>query len=672
MIGSIPAGELMSQPRIAYQPALDGLRALAVAAVIAYHFGYGWAQGGFLGVDAFFVLSGFLITSLLLAERSDSGTVSLGDFWARRARRLLPALFVMLTVVCLYSASQVPSIQLDALRGDAFAAIFYVSNWHAIVVRHSYFDLFTNPLPLNHLWSLAIEEQFYLVWPIIVLVLLRLRDGARRPLWIVTIVGILASQVAMSLVYSEADPSRAYYGTEARAHTILIGCLLALILRAAPDLPARAGKTLQAIGVVAFAIVVATFTLGRPTATYFNGGSLAFAVLVACIIAAVIAPESPLRRALAVPPVRYVGRISYGLYLWHWPVIVFVNDSLIGLGSNALNVARLAVTVAITAASFHFIEQPILRGRVRATRVRALLPIGVSVVVVAALVGTAGATSPASTLGRITGGVGYCGSAPAAEVRRAQRELRHLGGIATPLAPSPPIRLAVLGDSRACSLLTGLEVGARPLHATVANGAVLGCGIVAGAISRRYAMVPRPWARGCPSRVNHLVDRVMARDDPNVIVWFSGWEVADLEVGNHDVAFGSPEHRRVILERMETLYERTRAGDRKLVILTVPEDAPSTLLAAPTRAFGHHFVELNQINRDFAARHPGDVAVVDLARFVCPTVQPCPRRQDGIQPRPFDGIHFSAEGSAWAAEWVWRQLLAISPQPTSGASSPHQ
>ena len=650
----------MSQPRITYQPALDGVRALAIAAVIAYHFGYPWAQGGYLGVDAFFVLSGFLITSLLLGERSDTGHISLGAFWARRARRLLPALFVMLTVVCLYSASAVPSIQLDALRGDAFAAIFYVSNWHAIVVRHSYFELFTNPLPLNHLWSLAIEEQFYLVWPIIVLALLRLRDGARRPLWIFTIVGIVASQVAMSLVYSEADPSRAYYGTEARAHTILIGCLLALILRAAPDLPARAGKTLQAIGVVAFAIVVATFNLGRPSATYFNGGSLAFAVLIACVIAAVIAPTGLLRRAFSLSPVRYVGRISYGLYLWHWPVIVFMTESRVGLGSNALNVARLVATLAITVASFHFIEQPILHGRVSTTRARALLPIGVSVVVVAALVGTAGATSPASTLGRITGAMGPCGPAPAAESRRATRELRHLGGIATPSAPSTPRRLAVFGDSRACSLLTGLEVGARSLHATVANGTVLGCGIVAGTISRRYGMMPRPWALRCPSRVDRLVDQVVRRDHPDVIVWFSGWEVADLDVGNHDVAFGSPEHRRVILDRMEALYERTRAPGRKLVILTLPEDAPSTLLA-PTRAFGRHTEELNQINREFASRHPEDVALVDLARYVCPKIQPCPRRRDGIQPRPFDGIHFSPEGSAWAAHWVWPQLLAIWP-----------
>ena len=190
----------MSQPRIAYQPALDGLRALAVAGVIAYHLGYPSARGGFLGVDAFFVLSGFLISSLLLAERSDTGHVSLRGFWTRRARRLLPALFVMLTAVCLYAAVAVPDIQLGTLRGDAFAAIFYVSNWHAISAGQSYFSLFAAPLPLTHLWSLAIEEQFYLAWPLIVLGLLGLSAGTRRGLWIGTIAGIIESQVAMTLL----------------------------------------------------------------------------------------------------------------------------------------------------------------------------------------------------------------------------------------------------------------------------------------------------------------------------------------------------------------------------------------------------------------------------------------------------------------------------------------
>ena len=652
----------MSQPRIVYQPALDGLRALAVGAVIAYHLGYPWAQGGFLGVDAFFVLSGFLITSLLLAERSDTGRVSLKAFWSRRARRLLPALFIMLTAVCIYAAYTIPPLQLGTLRGDAFASLFYFANWHFIAADQSYFAQFFAPLPLTHLWSLAIEEQFYLLWPVIVLGLFRIGRGTRRALWIGTILGIIGSQIAMSVLYTDTNPSRAYYGTESRVHTILIGCLLALILRARPHLPARAGKLLQASGVITLVIVIVTFNRGRASAFYFNGGSLAYAIAIALVIAAAIAPTGILRRVFAVPVARYVGRISYGLYLWHWPVIVFMTEQRVGLTGNRLNLVRIAVTFAITAASFHLIEQPILHRRGRTGGARVLLPIGASIVVASVLIGTAGATSPRHTVGRVTGvAIGRCGAAPRYESRAAARELRMLGGITAPPAVTPR-RLAVFGDSRACSLLTGLEVGAPEVDATVANGTMLGCGIVAGAISERYPMMLRSWALSCQRRVNHIVDTTIAASRPDVMLWLSGWELNDLDVGDHDAVFGTAEHRQVLLDRMEALYRRSRAPGRKLVILTLPEESRGSLYQ-PNPRVGAETAILNQINRDFAVRHPDDVAVIDLARRVCPHGQPCSPRHAGIQPRPLDGIHFSPRGSAWAAKWLWPQLLAIWPAP---------
>ncbi len=655
----------MSQPRITYQPALDGLRALAVGAVIAYHLGYPWAQGGFLGVDAFFVLSGFLITSLLVAERSDTGRVSLKGFWSRRARRLLPAVFIMLTAVCIYAAYTIPPLQLGTLRGDAFASLFYFANWHFIAADQSYFAQFLAPLPLTHLWSLAIEEQFYLLWPVIVIGLFHVGRGTRRALWIGTIVGIIGSQIAMSVLYTDANPSRAYYGTESRVHTILIGCLLALILRARPDLPARMGKLLQGLGVLTLAIVIFAFNRGRASAFYFNGGSLLFATAVAVVIAAAIAPTGILRRVFAVPLARYVGRISYGLYLWHWPVIVFMTEQRVGFGGTRLNLVRIAVTFAITAASFHLIEQPILQRRGRVAGARALLPIGVSVVIASVLIGTAGATSLPRAAGRVTGvAIGRCGAAPGYETRAAARELARLGGITAP-PPVTPRHLAVFGDSRACSLLTGLEVGAAEVDAKVANGTILGCGIVAGAISERYPIMPRAWALSCERRVNQIVDRTIAASKPDLILWLSGWELNDLDVGNHDAGFGTPEHRQVLLDRMEALYRRSQAPGRKLVILTLPEESPGSLYQPDPRV-GAETAILNQINRDFVARHPQDVAIVDLARRVCPQGQPCSPRRSGIHPRPLDGIHFSPEGSAWAAQWLWPQLLAIWPVPASG------
>jgi hypothetical protein len=199
------------------------------------------------------------------------------------------------------------------------------------------------------------------------------------------------------------------------------------------------------------------------------------------------------------------------------------------------------------------------------------------------------------------------------------------------------------------------------LHATVANGSILGCGIVAGTIAPRYGMMPRQWALSCQGRVDHLVDRIVARDHPEVIVWLSGWEVVDLEVAGHTVTSGTRAHRQLLLDRMEALYRRSRAPGRRLVILSLPEDEPSFMFPAASRTFRGHTAELNRIFRQFADRHPDDVSLVDFARYVCPKIHPCPPRRNGIVPRPFDGIHFSAEGSAWAAKWLWPQLLAVWP-----------
>ena len=351
-----------------------------------------------------------------------------------------------------------------------------------------------------------------------------------------------------------------------------------------------------------------------------------------------------------------------------------MTEARVGLSSNALDAARLAVTIAITVASFHLIEQPILRGTGRLGRVRvraALLPLGLSVVVASVLIGTAGATSPARVLGRVTGSLGNCGSAPPFETRAATRELHRLGTISAPAPVEGERRLAVFGDSRACSILTGLEVVGREVHATAANGAILGCGIVAGAITPTNHMMIRSWALSCQDRVNRIVDRVTTASRPQVMLWLSGWELTDLDAGGHDAVFGTPEHRQLLLDRMEALYRRARAPGRKLVILTLPEESPGTDYA-PTKEVGPRTAILNTIFREFASRHPTDVAIVDFARHVCPTGEPCSPRRDGIHPRPRDGIHFSAEGSAWAAKWLWPQLLAIWPEPTSPTSGPHQ
>jgi peptidoglycan/LPS O-acetylase OafA/YrhL len=232
-------------PRLPYQPALDGLRAVAVLAVMLYHGQVAWVRGGWLGVDLFFVLSGYLITSLLLAEWATSGGIDLKGFWSRRARRLLPALFTTLAAVAAYGAFLAPPDTLARLRWDGLATLGYVANWRLLASHQSYFEQFADPSPLRHMWSLGIEEQYYLLWPLLLLGALRLARGRPRPLLWGTLVAALASALAMAALYRPGgDPSRVYYGTDTRAHTLLVGCLLALVLGAS----STPGATVRKIG----------------------------------------------------------------------------------------------------------------------------------------------------------------------------------------------------------------------------------------------------------------------------------------------------------------------------------------------------------------------------------------------------------------------------------------
>ena len=226
MAGARSAGP--RRPRLGYQPGLDGLRAVAVVAVLLYHFGVSWLPGGFLGVEVFFVISGYLITSLLLAEwRADHG-IALGSFWARRARRLLPALFAMLAVVSAAALIFAPDAVPELRRGIP-AALVYMTNWYEIVRKQSYFARFGRPPLLLHLWSLAVEEQFYLIWPPLLLLGVRRTRGRRRPRVYAALGGAAASALAGYLLYHPGvDPSRVYYGTDTRASGLLLGAVLAM------------------------------------------------------------------------------------------------------------------------------------------------------------------------------------------------------------------------------------------------------------------------------------------------------------------------------------------------------------------------------------------------------------------------------------------------------------
>ncbi len=393
--------------------ALDGLRGLAVAGVLAFHGNH--LVGGYLGVDLFFVLSGFLITSLLLREWQTTGSIALGAFWGRRARRLLPALFGLLGGVAIYALVWAKPYELGGIRSSAVATVAYVANWQAIWSGHGYWDLFTTPSPLQHTWSLAIEEQFYLVWPLAVLGMLRLRAGRRgglgdgsgaRParsaapaVFAMAVVLAAASTVWMMTRFEPgADPSRLYFGTDTRAGSVLMGAALAALLawRGLAS-SARARVAVQVIGGVAVVwLAYAWLHIDGQSAFLYQGGFLLSGVAVVAVIAACVTPgPGPLAAALSIAPLRGLGLISYGLYLWHWPIFVVLQlqHTRLGLDGWALFAVQVAVSLAFALVSYHLLERPIRFHGVQAwgRSGRALMPVAAALTVVLVVLATTGA-----------------------------------------------------------------------------------------------------------------------------------------------------------------------------------------------------------------------------------------------------------------------------------------
>src|SRR5487761_394276 len=350
-----------SRPYIA---GLDGIRAIAVLGVIAFHVGAGWADGGLLGVGVFFVLSGYLITDLLVAEYRRHHKIDLRQFWLHRARRLLPALFVMLFVTVVW-ATLFDRVQLASLRSDMLPAVFYYSNWWYIFDHISYFARFGPPAVLGHLWSLAIEEQFYLVWPVLLLGALRWVKDRR-----VFIGGALAlavgSAIEMALLYQPyADPTRVYDGTDTRAFALLIGAALAILwprdLRVTP-LTDGARRVLEASGGVALVGILVLFCETSEYETFlYRGGMVLCALLSAVLIMVTIHPGTRFAQLLGVAPLRWIGKRSYGIYLWSYPVIVLTapTNETPGLFRSVVDIA---ITFALAASSWHYIEEPVRHG----------------------------------------------------------------------------------------------------------------------------------------------------------------------------------------------------------------------------------------------------------------------------------------------------------------------
>jgi peptidoglycan/LPS O-acetylase OafA/YrhL len=351
-----------------YMPGLDGLRAIAVLAVIAYHLNPALAPGGLLGVGVFFTLSGYLITDLLLGQRETTGRLQLGDFWLRRARRLLPALFLMLAVVVAWVTLLDRSL-LPGLRGDVLAAVGYVSNWWNIAREASYFARFGPPPPLDHLWSLAVEEQFYLIWPWLLWLGLRYVPG-RYTLAGLTLAGAALSAVAMALIYQPGvDPTRVYEGTDTRAFGLLIGAALAMVW---PSRELRADRInhrgrlfIDGAGIVGLLVIgILIWRTSEYSPFLYKGGIVLLSVATVLVLTALVHPASLLGVAVGWKPLRWLGVRSYGIYLWHYPIIVLTAPGPQQRASLSLEVLQVVATIVVAALSWQFFEEPIRRGAI--------------------------------------------------------------------------------------------------------------------------------------------------------------------------------------------------------------------------------------------------------------------------------------------------------------------
>jgi peptidoglycan/LPS O-acetylase OafA/YrhL len=356
----------MTQPidnTFRYIPGFDGLRALAVLAVIAYHLNLPYSQGGFLGVTVFFVISGFLITSLLLHEWKNTFTIHLRSFWIRRAKRLLPAMFLLLIFLNIATPLIRPELTAN-LRQDTVAAFFYYSNWHYIFQDLSYFEAFEKPSLLTHFWSLAIEEQFYIVWAVLILFFLKYIQNRNTILGLIVLASFI-STIRMAVLYDPSlDPSRVYYGTDTRMFSLLIGASFAFI-QPHPSQTTKGRWIYEGLALFCLLIFLSMVIYTNQYDSFiYNGGMAALSITTAMLVLILSQSPTVLAKVLETPLLRWIGIRSYGIYLWHYPVILFMNAEVNTGSLNPIKIIlELTLTFILAAMSYSFVEKPIRHGK---------------------------------------------------------------------------------------------------------------------------------------------------------------------------------------------------------------------------------------------------------------------------------------------------------------------
>ena len=696
-------------------PALDGLRALAVLGVMMYHGGAPIVGGGFLTIDVFFVLSGFLITSLLIGEWRKRLSIHLGQFWARRARRLLPALLVLLVGVAIYAKFFATPDEFVNLRLDSLSTLFYVANWHFIFAGTNYFNLTAQPSPLQHMWSLSIEEQFYLVWPPVVLAMLwignRLRPARRLwPLFAASVIGALGSSLDMALLYhGPASVMRVYEGTDTRSQDLLVGAALAVGMAIwaqhrptlAPDQQhaianGRTGRVHPATGTVGTApppahrrdlrhrrgvairpiaawelppgwgrtalqvagwVVIAVFAylwshLTAPDAFLFRGGYLLVGIGVAIVIFVAVTNQlGGVSRAIGNPVFQYVGKISYGTYLWHFPLFAILSAQRMHLIGYPLLAIRIGVTLLVATASFYLVEEPVRRGKMRTlTEWRAWLTTSAAFLVVVAV--TVVATLPS-----------VADAAPAQTARPTGAQYR-----------GPVVQVDLFGDSLAFTLGESMyNAKTSPEYDVhLIGGANIGCGLMLSDEGLVHGMVAditpacnlaSPTDQQWPA----LMKANLASNDPNVTMLLAGrWEVTDLQINGKWEHIGESAFDALLTTYVEEAVSLGTANGQLMILMTAPcfdsGEQPSGQPWPEDSAI--RLADYNNILRKVAAEHPQTTEVYDFGSKVCPGGA-FERVIDGITIREADGIHFpylnnsSIPTGQWLAAQVYPEAVRV-------------
>ena len=646
---------------------LDGLRALAVLSVVAYHLNFRVARGGFLGVDLFFVISGFLITSLLLEEHRETGQISLVAFWRRRARRLLPALFLLLACVSLFpliaghvaGSASVASIDLVSLREYALATLGYFTNWMVALSSGSYFDHFSAPSPLAHTWSLAIEEQFYLVWPLLTVGLLRLgRSSGRRVGTLVSVLLSLVSALLMALLYHAGDGSSmnfVYNATFTRIFDLGIGATVAwCVVGSQRSLSTR---VLNIAGSAALVVTLAAMVfLGHEDSTpmgfMFQGGFVVFALLSAMVILALRDEATWVARLFSLSPLRLIGRVSYGLYLWHWPVIILVTPHLVGVAGKKLLVLRILLIVVATAASYVLIERPIrsMRWSIPMRRVIALL--GTAVTVVAILLGTSAMWQPRVSLREVL--VRYAPSSPpvgsgsivglSSWLAQSQEEYTH----------TAPLRIVSFGDSLFFFGKFGLAAAMHSMPQVEYHGWSLpGWGLT----------VTKSWRSD--------VHRYLTKHPADVVIMSNFW---DATLANSDPrAFAALYQEFIDLVRREGVRAVVFTGF-PIVNASEYDFRPPALLARDNRRTTQYQRAWNAEVRRVVVANPGRALLFPIDRaftlngrfsaYLAPPRSPSAPPATWDRVRSQDGTHLCAPGvSMWAAAITQDVAISFGVKP---------